>query len=77
MMFPLTINGLGVRESVYYLLFSEVGIPVEQAVILSLLSFLIMNVPSVIGGIVYLVSDLSWKSSFAKEVEPAKPTSNE
>ena len=77
MMFPLTINGLGVRESIYYLLFSEIGIPVEQAVVLSLLSFSIMNVPSLVGGIVYLVSDVPSKSNFAKGVESAGRSSTE
>ena len=71
MIFPLTINGFGVRESAYYLLFSEIGVPVEEAVVLSLLSFLIMAVPSLIGGAVYVVSDFSSKNDFAKGVEPS------
>jgi len=77
MLFPLAINGLGVRESVYYLLFSEIGIPVEQAVVLSLLSFFIMNVPSLVGGVTYLVSDLPSKSNIAIKVEFAEQSSNE
>jgi uncharacterized protein (TIRG00374 family) len=56
MVFPLTINGLGVREAAYYLLFSQIGVPIEEAVLLSLLTFLIMNVPSVIGAVVYAFS---------------------
>ena len=77
MMFPLTINGLGVRESVYYLLFSEIGVHVEEAVVLSLLSFLIMNVPSLVGGVVYLVSDFPSKNDFAKGVESVGLASTE
>ena len=69
MMVPLTINGLGVRETAYYLLFSEIGVPVEQAVVLSLLTFVVMNVPSLIGGVVYLVSDVPSKRDLAKGVE--------
>ena len=35
-MVPLTINGIGLRESLFYLLFSQIGFPVEMAVSLSL-----------------------------------------
>jgi hypothetical protein len=50
---PLTINGIGVRESVYTLLFSQLGIPIEKAFALSLLNFLVLAMTSVPGGIVY------------------------
>jgi uncharacterized protein (TIRG00374 family) len=50
---PLTINGVGVRESVYYLLFSQVGVPVESAVTLSLLNLIVMMMSALPGGIVY------------------------
>lgn len=50
---PLTINGVGVRESVYYLLFSQVGVPVESAVTLSLLNLVVMMMTALPGGIVY------------------------
>jgi uncharacterized membrane protein YbhN (UPF0104 family) len=50
---PLTINGLGLRESVYYLLFSQIGVPVETAVTLSLLNFFIMAMTALPGGVVY------------------------
>lgn len=65
MIFPLTINGIGFREGVYYLLFSEIGIPVEQSVLLSLLMFLIMNVPSLVGGVIYMAPDGSPKRTFS------------
>ncbi len=50
---PLTINGMGLREAVYYLLFSEVGVPVEAAVTLSLLNLVVVAMTAVPGGIVY------------------------
>ena len=53
MALPLTINGVGLRESVYYLLFSQIGVPVEAAVTLGLLNFAVVAMTSLPGGIVY------------------------
>jgi len=53
MAIPLTINGVGLRESVYYLLFSQIGVPVESAVTLGLLNFAVVAMTSLPGGIVY------------------------
>jgi len=50
---PLTINGIGLRESAYTLLFSQLGVPMEKAFALSLLNFLVVASTSVIGGVVY------------------------
>jgi uncharacterized protein (TIRG00374 family) len=65
---PLTINGVGVRESVYYLLFSQVGVPVESAVTLSLLNLVIMMMAALPGGIVY--SLYKKEQQFSLDVEP-------
>ena len=65
---PLTINGVGVRESVYYLLFSQVGVPVESAVTLSLLNLLVMMMAALPGGIVYSLYKKEQK--FSLEAEP-------
>jgi len=51
-MVPLTINGIGLRESAYYLLFSQAGVLPEMSVTLSLLGFVVMMVSS-LPGIVY------------------------
>jgi uncharacterized protein (TIRG00374 family) len=53
MAIPITINGVGLRESVYYLLFSQIGVPVEAAVTLGLLNFAVAAMTSLPGGIVY------------------------
>jgi uncharacterized protein (TIRG00374 family) len=53
MAIPLTINGVGLRESVYYLLFSQIGVPMEAAVTLGLLNFAVVAMTSLPGGIVY------------------------
>jgi uncharacterized protein (TIRG00374 family) len=50
---PLTINGMGLREAVYFVLFSEVGVPVEAAVTLSLLNLAVVAMTAIPGGIVY------------------------
>ena len=52
-MIPLTINGLGLRETLFYLLFSQIGLPVETAVSLSLVTLLAYILASMPGGIVY------------------------
>ena len=38
-MLPVSVNGLGVREALYILLFGRIGVPVETAVSLALLYF--------------------------------------
>lgn len=50
---PVTINGIGLRESLYYLFFSEIGLPVETAVTLSLLSLLVMVLAAMPGMVMY------------------------
>lgn len=66
---PLTINGVGVRESVYYLLFSQVGVPVESAVTLSLLNLVIMMIAALPGGIVYSLYKKEQKFSLEVDSE--------
>jgi len=51
---PITINGLGMRESAYVFLFSSYGIAQEEALSLSLLFFAASVVASAIGGIVFI-----------------------
>lgn len=50
---PITINGMGLREGMYYLLFSELGVAVEAAVTLSLLNLIVVAMTAVPGGVVY------------------------
>ncbi|MFZ0429980.1 MAG: lysylphosphatidylglycerol synthase transmembrane domain-containing protein [Acidobacteriota bacterium] len=52
---PVTINGMGLREAVYYLLFSQVGVPVETAVTLSILNMVVMSMTAIPGGVVYSI----------------------
>lgn len=52
-MVPVSVNGLGVREALYILLFGRIGIPAELAVSLALLYFGVTVVASLPGGLVY------------------------
>lgn len=54
-MVPLTINGIGLRESLFYLLFSQIGLPVETSVSLSLVTFSVYLLTAVPGLIIYSV----------------------
>lgn len=51
---PITINGLGMRESAYVFLFSSYGVMQKEALSLSLLFFAASVVASSIGGILFL-----------------------
>lgn len=50
---PLSINGIGLRESAYTLLFTQLGVPMEKAFALSLINFLVVAMTSIPGGAVY------------------------
>ena len=52
-MVPLTINGFGLRESLYFLLFTTIGLEQEKAVALSLLNALVVMAAALPGGVVY------------------------
>lgn len=50
---PLTINGVGLREGMFFLLFSEIGVPMESSITLSLLTLLLNLGMALPGGVVY------------------------
>ncbi len=52
-MIPITINGFGLRESLYLLLFAELGTQDEVSVALSLLQALIIMIVALPGGPIY------------------------
>ena len=52
-MVPITINGLGLRESVYLLLFAELAVQDETSVALGLLQFFIVMIVALPGGPIY------------------------
>lgn len=52
-MIPVSVNGLGVREALYILLFGSVGVPAELAVSLALLYLGVTLAASLPGGVAY------------------------
>jgi len=52
-MLPISVNGLGIREALYLLLFGRVGVPPDAAVSMAFLYFAVTLAASLPGGIVY------------------------
>ncbi|GIK38648.1 MAG: hypothetical protein BroJett011_24810 [Chloroflexota bacterium] len=56
LLLPISFAGLGVREETYRRLFSQVGVPQEIAVAMSLLVYFLGNIcTGLIGGVIYLL----------------------
>lgn len=69
-MLPVSLNGLGVREGAWVVLFGQVGVAAAQAFTMSVLSFFVMTVVSLIGGFFYLFDrSLPAVPGSAKEAE--------
>jgi uncharacterized protein (TIRG00374 family) len=54
MILPISINGLGVREGAGILLFTQIGLSKEQALLMELITYAIMVVVSFLGGFYFL-----------------------
>ncbi len=52
-MIPITINGLGLRESLYALLFQQIGVANEMSVSISLLTFGVFLMAGLPGAVLY------------------------
>jgi hypothetical protein len=52
---PVSINGVGLRESAFPLLLAPVGVAAADAVALSLLSFAVVSIASLAGAVVFAV----------------------
>jgi uncharacterized membrane protein YbhN (UPF0104 family) len=59
MILPISINGLGVREGAGILLFTQIGFSKEQALLMELITYAIMVVVSLLGGVFFLQRNLS------------------
>jgi hypothetical protein len=55
---PITIGGLGVREGGYVLLYGQAGVPQDQALALSLLTYATTLASGLIGGGLYVIVGL-------------------
>lgn len=54
MVLPISLNGLGVREGTGILLFTTVGLSSEQALLLEFITYVVMVVVSLTGGVFFL-----------------------
>ena len=54
MVLPISINGLGVREGMGVILFTQIGLLEEQALLVEFITYVIMVVVSLIGGLFFL-----------------------
>ncbi len=52
---PISINGIGLRESIFVFFFGLYGVPQEQALAFSFISFGMILAQGVIGGIVFML----------------------
>jgi uncharacterized protein (TIRG00374 family) len=67
-MLPISLNGIGIRENFFVILFSRVGLSGETALSVSLLSFILIFVLSIIGGIIFILYKKGDRSVVHKEV---------
>jgi uncharacterized protein (TIRG00374 family) len=55
---PISFNGLGTREAVYLLLYTPIGVPVANAIAMSLAYYFLRFGSGLIGGLAYLLKTL-------------------
>ena len=63
---PISFNGLGVREGTYQLLFVPVGVSVASAVAMSLVFHVVRLIIGLVGGVVYLFSNVRGQLSIER-----------
>lgn len=68
-MVPLSINGLGVREGAFVFFFTRVGVSDPAALLLSFLNFSQMMALGLIGGIIYLLGQVSPRAASRQKSE--------
>jgi hypothetical protein len=53
-MLPVSVNGFGVREATFSLYFSRIGLPIQSAVLMSLVATVLTMLFSLSGAAVYV-----------------------
>jgi uncharacterized protein (TIRG00374 family) len=61
MVLPISINGLGVREGMGVILFTQIGLLEEQALLVEFITYVVMVVVSLLGGLFFLQRHLMQK----------------
>lgn len=57
-MIPVTINGLGLKESTYITLFQLIGLGFESSMMIAFISRFFLAIGSVVGGMVYMMDGI-------------------
>ena len=57
-MIPISISGIGVREGAFVYFFTQIDVPKENSLLLSLLFFSQTIIVGLVGGFVYLIRDI-------------------
>lgn len=65
---PFSINGIGLREGVFVFLLTDLGVASQDAIALSVLSFLLTLTQALVGGIIFALRGINLRRS---EVKPA------
>lgn len=63
LLLPVTVGGIGVREVAYVLLYAQVGVPMEVALLVSFLAFASTVVSYIVGGLLFFHGKASRKST--------------
>lgn len=59
LLIPVTINGIGLSEAGYVVLFSAINVPAEEALAVAILVRLLLVPLSIVGGFIYLAEPVS------------------
>ena len=68
LLLPFSINGIGLREGVFVYLLTGLGVASQDAIALSVLSFLLTLTQSILGGIIFALRGINMRRA---EVEPS------
>ena len=65
---PFSINGIGIREGIFVILLTELGVQAKDAIALSWISFGLMLTQGIIGGIIFAFRGINLRGS---QVDPS------
>jgi uncharacterized protein (TIRG00374 family) len=65
---PFSINGIGIREGIFVILLTELGVQTKDAIALSWISFGLMLTQGIIGGIIFAFRGINLRGS---QVDPS------
>jgi uncharacterized protein (TIRG00374 family) len=74
---PISLNGLGIREGAFAVLFSSVGVAPSDAVAMSLLYQLLRALTGLLGGVLYIIGNLRGKPAAQPTDTPERETTRQ